>query len=452
MRSFIVLGVTVVLGFNAGAAGKLPGQEVADRRTSSKDLAYAVDRWVTSNGLTVLMSPDPRVNHVVVDLSFAAGVLYEPEKRNGLAHLVEHLLATGDTPDTDYRQMLERRGALEFNAHTSIDQLAFRVIVPPEELPLALWVDADRLGTMPARLTETSLERHRQIVLQERLQRIDDAPYGTTSVAMMARLYPASHPLHSGVIGSLATLDAITLDDARTFASRYLVPANGILTLTGNFEPAVAREWIDRTLARLPAGAPAAAPTVTPASIGSDLKVSVRESLSRRPRVTLAWTLSHPLEELTEALTFGALLLTIYTDGLIHMGVSADFLEYSGGALFVLQVTMPHAADMLEAGGSAEVVYRFLAKAPMPVDLVAATFHAWDREYMRRLSSPAELARLLTQLEHFPPNAVRGYAFTERHWRLTPDEIQALSAVALKGPRLIIHARPTRPLPPRESP
>lgn len=444
-----VFAVASLVGLGVFAdGGRLPGQEVVGRRTKSKDLELSVDRWVTKNGLTVLLSPDPRVNQVVVDLTFNAGAIYEPEKKNGLAHLVEHALSAGDTPGTDYRAMLEARGGFDFNGATTFDQLSYHVIVPPEELPLALWANADRLGTMPGALTEEALARHRRIVIQERLQRIDDAVYGPADTATIARLFPANHPLHQGVLGTVATLESVTVADVRTYAAKYLVPANGILTITGNFDPAVAKEWVEKTLGKLPPGARADDVAATP-RVPNDVKAWVTEPLSRRPRVTLAWTLSKPLEELTEALAFGALLLTIYADGFVGMDVRAQFEEFLGGAIFVLQVTMPHAVDKGEAGGNAEVVYRFLARSPMPVDLVAATFHAWDREFMSRLASPPALAAMLTRMEHLPPLAVQGYSFTERHWRLTPDQIQQLSAAALKGSRVTIQARPTRPLPPR---
>lgn len=444
--------LVVLLGGAVSAAAeqaKLPGQEVVARRTTSKDLALPVERWVAANGLVVLFSPDASAHQVVVDLTFNAGALYEPEQKSGLAHLTEHALSSGDTPETNYQAMLEARGALDFNGSTTPDRLTWHVVVPPEELPLALWANADRLGTLPALVTAEGLARHRRIVLQERLLRLEDAAYGKSQIAMMARLFPAGHPLHLGVFGTPTTLERITPDDVRTFASTLLVAKNAVLTVSGKFEPQVAREWIERTVGRLPSGAPAEAPAATP-PLRSNMKVMISEAIARRPRVTFAWPLAQPLEEMTEALSFGALLLSIYADGFIGMNVAANVVEFRDGALFVLDVTMPHAVDMQEAGGNAEVVYRFLASTLMPPDLVAATFHAIDRLYLTTLASPVLRASLLTELERHPPNATPGYLPTERHWRLTPISIQTRAAIALKGGRLILQVRPTRPLPKRE--
>lgn len=438
--------VAWVAGLALAAPPKLPGQEVATRRTTTADFAYPVERWVAPNGLVVLMSPDPAVHQVVVDLTFNAGALYEPATKSGLAHLTEHALSSGDSPDTDYRALLEASGALEFNGSTTPDHLAWRLVVPPEALPLALWANAERLGTLPAQLTPEALARHRRIVLQERLMRLGDAAYGSAEVAIMARLFPAGHPLHLGVLGTPSTLQAITVEDVRAFAATFLVPKNAVLTLTGRFEPAVAKDWVGRTLGRLPPGAPAAPPPATP-TLGEDVKVKIAEALGRRPRVSLAWTLDQPFDEVNEALTFGAALLAVYTDGLVGMRVAADFVRYRAGALFVLNVTLPHEVDMLEAGGNAEVVYRFLSKVPMPVDLVVTTFHVLDRLTLARLASPAQRAALLTDLERNPPSVVQGYSPLDRHWRLTPLSLQAQAASALKGGRLTLQVRPTRPLP-----
>lgn len=315
--------------------------------------------------------------------------------------------------------------------------------------PLALWADADRLGTLPGQLTPEALARHRQVVLQERLLRLEDAAYGKSEIAMMARVFPAGHPLHLGVFGTPATLEGITVDDVRAFAAKLLVARNAVLTVSGNFEPAVAREWVERTVAHLAPGMPAEAPPPTP-ELRGNMKVMISEPIARRPRVTFAWPLAQPLQELTEALSFGALLLSVYADGFIGMNVAADVVEYRDGAVFVLNVTMPHAVDMQEAGGNAEVVYRFLASTLMPADLVAATFHAIDRLYLSMLASPVQRAAMLTELERHPPNATPGFLPTERHWRLMPVTIQTRAAIALKGGRLILQVRPTRPLPKRE--
>ncbi len=435
----------------SAAMGATLDDEVVPRRSNAADLTPVFERYVTANGLVVLLSPDPKCNHVVVDLSFAAGALYQPPGKAGLAHLAEHVFSSGAVLGTDYRPMLEQRGATGFNAFTTLDRLSYRVTVPPEQLPLALWTNADRLGALAPMITEEEFARHQRVVLQERLHRVDDAPYGGNSVAMMRTLFPEGHPLRSGIIGSRDQISSLTLEDVKAYQRQLLVPANGVLTLVGNFDPAIAREWVAKTLGTLPAGKKAPTPPPTPGKT-AEAKVSVTEELGRRPMVTLAWTLEDPPTELAEALEFGSLLLTISTDGFVGMNVASQFLEFDGGAVFVLQVTMPHEVDKAEAAGNAEFVFRYLSQAIMPQELVSATLLAWDRNLMARLQSSESRATMLTRMEVKPQTPVFGLALSERHWAITPERLQAIAGSALRGHRVMIQSRPTRPLPQKINP
>lgn len=440
----------VTCGVVAVAAGAQEVQ-VAPRASSAADLTPRFERFVTSNGLVVLLSPDPRTNAVLVDLSFAAGALHQPPGKAGLAHLAEHVFSSGPTPQTDYRGLLERRGATGFNAFTTLDRLSFRVTVPPEELPLALWANADRLGSVSATVTEAGLRRHQRIVAQERVHRIDDSPYGGNAVAVMRSLFPEGHPLRSGVIGGRDEIHALTVADVLGFARTHFVPANGVLVVVGNFDPAVARAWVEKAFGALPPGEADTRPFAVPGQ-APDVRVSVTEELGRRPKVTLAWSLAGPMTEVSEALAFGSLLLTIYTDGFVGMDVSASYLEFTGGGVFTLEVTMPHALDKLEASGNAEVVFRYLSRAVMPRDIVAATLLAWDRELMARLHTREGLASMLVLQECLPHEPLHELTAAERHWALTPDRIQAITGSALRGTRVTVLSKPTRPLPRKVSP
>jgi predicted Zn-dependent peptidase len=196
------------------------------RKTTARDLAVDLQRYELPNGLVVLLAPDPAGSSVFVSTSFRAGTLYEPRGCSGMAHLVEHILASGPTPETDYAGLLERRGARYFNAHTDFETLQFESIVPAEELPLALWVSADRLGAIPPLVDDAGVERNRRIVLQERALRDVDAPYGLPREKLFSRLFAAPHPLHGSVIGTVSELDQVTAAEVRKFASTLLVPAN----------------------------------------------------------------------------------------------------------------------------------------------------------------------------------------------------------------------------------
>ena len=126
----------------------------------------------------------------------------------------------------------------------------------------------------------------------------------------------------------------------------------------------------------------------SPPRLQEDLTVSVTEPLSRRPRVTFAWRFSELPRETADALDFGAMLLAVYTDGAFGINVDAGLSEYTGGALFRVDVTLAHAKKKADARDDAEGLLRYLTRATPPVD-VDATLLAWDRfTLLARLDSP----------------------------------------------------------------
>ena len=241
----IVFGTAVFCA--ASNAASLPSTvDPAARRTQARDLSVSVERFQLNNGLTVLLSPDPMASNLLVYMSFAAGTVYEPPGKSGLAHFVEHLVFTGTTADTNYVSLLEAKGATHLNASTGPKDMVFEIIVPPEQLPLALWVTAERMGRMPHALDPKILDRERNVVLSERALTLLDRPYGQVDRVVWATLFPHPHPLHAMVIGTPKDLASVTVADAKTYAERYLTPANGILTIVGNFENDTPRNGLRR--------------------------------------------------------------------------------------------------------------------------------------------------------------------------------------------------------------
>jgi zinc protease len=195
-------------------------------------------------------------------------------------------------------------------------------VVPAAELPLALWVAADRLGSLPALIDADQVERNPRVVLQERALRDVNAPYGLVDEQLFKRLFAAPHPLHGSVAGVPGELAQVTASDAQNFATRLLVPANGVVTMVGRFDPAEARRLVGDGLGRLPAGRRARIPPLPPFE---QALVDARQDLiAREPRVTLAWRLSRVSHDEPIALRLGAQLLSFLTDGAWGMRLSAQ--------------------------------------------------------------------------------------------------------------------------------
>jgi predicted Zn-dependent peptidase len=444
-RDATTIAALALLVLGAAAPLRARGAPSASRLAGPEALDVPVERFQLPNGLVVLLSPDPSVSTALVWSTFRAGTLYEPPGKSGLAHLVEHLMATGPTPETDYVGLLERRRARDFNAVTGFDAMTFRAEVPAEEVAAAIWVAADRLGSLAGTLDEATVARSRRIVAQERASELVDQPYGLVEELLVRRLYPAPNPLRGGVLGDPAELAACSLADVRAFVAERLVPANGLLTIVGRFDPIVVRALVTERFGALPAGRPAAAPAF-PAPTTTFIDRG-EESRAREPKVWMAWRIPDLAHDHAQALALGAQLLTFLTDGAWGMRIAADLHEYAGEAVFTMALTLPHDEPMQVIHGDADAFLRLLTHREMPADFVQAANLALDRVAMLELDGLAGRAQALTRLE-LAGESRRGVgAWLGAHWELDRQGIQATARSYLQEARVVVHARPTRPRP-----
>ena len=132
--------------------------------------------------------------------------------------------------------------------------------VPSNALELALWLESDRMGFLLPAMTQEKLDNQRDVVKNERRQTVDNVPYGQAEEALLQALYPADHPYHHSVIGSMADLSAARLQDVAAFFRHHYVPKNALLCVAGDFQPEAARRWIEKYFGPLPRGPEASPP------------------------------------------------------------------------------------------------------------------------------------------------------------------------------------------------
>ena len=203
------------------------------------------------NGLKLLYHVDRSTPVAAVLLWYDVGSRVEPKGRTGFAHLFEHVMFEGSkhVADGEHFGLLEKagaRGGADINGTTSNDRTNYFEQVPSNQVELALWLEADRMGTLLDVLTPEKLEIQRDVVKNERRQGVDNQPYGTFFENMMARVFPAGHPYHHPVIGSMDDLSAATLDDVKNFFRTYYAPNNAVLVVAGDFEIEQAKTLIHK--------------------------------------------------------------------------------------------------------------------------------------------------------------------------------------------------------------
>ncbi len=219
-----------------------------------------LERHTLENGLTVIVQPDHSLPLVAINLWYHVGSKNERPGRTGFAHLFEHMLFQGsENVDTNGHFAHVQRAGGVANGSTWYDRTNYYETLPSEHLELGLWLESDRMGFFLPALTQEKLDTQKSVVINERRQRVDNAPYGRGSERLNELLYPTDHPYSWPVIGYTDDIEASTLKQVEDFFSVYYTPNNAVLTLVGDVEPNAALDLVGKYFADIPRG-PALAP------------------------------------------------------------------------------------------------------------------------------------------------------------------------------------------------
>jgi predicted Zn-dependent peptidase len=242
-----------------------------------------------ANGLRVILHRDARLPLVAINLWYHVGSKDELPGKTGFAHLFEHMLFQGsaNVGTNDHFRLLQQVGGVA-NGSTWYDRTNYYETVPVHALDLGLWLEADRMGYLLDALTPEKLENQRSVVMNERRQRVDNQPYGRALERLHQLLFPAPHPYGWPVIGYMEDIAAATLDDAAEFFRGYYAPANAVITLAGDIEPADALDRVNRWFGDLPSG-PAPARRRLPPSSPAQLQLETQSDRIELPRLYLGF-------------------------------------------------------------------------------------------------------------------------------------------------------------------
>ena len=213
------------------------------------------------NGLRVVYHEDHTAPVAALVLWYDVASKHEAPGRTGFAHLFEHLmLFTGsrNVPEQQAWALMEAAGAragADLNGTTSADRTNYFQQVPSHALERAFWIEADRMATLDDALNQAKLDNQREVVKNERRQGVDNQPYGLAQQKMLAYTFPAGHPYHHPVLGSMEDLTNASLEDVRNFFRTYYVPNNAVLAVTGDFDLDEAKALVRRYFGPIPRGA-----------------------------------------------------------------------------------------------------------------------------------------------------------------------------------------------------
>jgi len=338
--------------------------------------ATTIEHYRLNNGLEVVLAPDRRVPKVVLDIAYRVGSLNEPPGRSGFAHLFEHLMFAGTAA---YPNIDEAYGAVGvgINAWTYQDRTLYYAEGLSSALPYMLALEADRMANQGLAIEQSDLDIQRDVVLNEMRQNVLDTPAASGWEAIRSALYPADHPYHRQVIGSMADLEAATLGDVQGFFATYYVPNNAILTLVGDFDVADARALIEATFSLVPRGVDVPRPSpveVPPQKVRLELSDAVAALA-----LDMGWSTPAYQSPVNGALDIAAELIGNFEYGLIrerltNKGLAANawsWLERGAlGGRFFIEIAGAEGVDAATIEAALRAALTDFASTPLdPADL-----------------------------------------------------------------------------------
>ena len=397
------------------------------------------------NGLRLVLSEDHLTPVAAVCLWYDVGSRYEVKGLTGLAHLFEHLMFQGSAQvkGNGHFELVQGAGG-SLNGTTSFERTNYFDTMPAHQLELALWLEADRMGSLLAALDQESLDNQRAVVKNERRQSYDNVPYGTAFERIAALVYPDGHPYHHTPIGSMADLDAATLDDARAFFRANYAPNNAVLAIVGDIDPQQAIAWTEKYFGSIPPFDGKVPPRdgTLPDIIGQELRQEIREEVPARA-LTEGYRMPRDGTPECDAaeqalIVLGRGMASRLYNRLVRRdrtAISADcgLLRLTGApSLGFLDVKASSGAGLGQIGAAVdEELARLGAEAPTAGEMERAQA-LLERQWLDRLGTVTGRANELCRFTMLFGDPKLAFTAVDRIFDVTAEQVRAVAAARLR--------------------
>lgn len=413
----------------------------------------AFEKYTLPNGLEVILHEDHSAPVVTVNTWYKVGSGDEKPGRTGFAHLFEHVMFMGsqNVPVGLFDQALESAGA-DNNGSTTEDRTNYYENMPSNALPLALWLDADRMGFLLPTMDKAKLDLQREVVKNERRQGVDNVPYGRAEETILAALYPRGHPYSWSVIGSMADLDAASVADVSEFFRTYYAPNNASLTIAGDFDPAEAKRLVQLYFGGIPRGpAMPARPSVAPVVLPKDTFL-VLEDRVQLPRAFYDWPTVKLYHEDDAALDFLASVLAsgknsrLYKKLVYDMQVAQEVsaTQYSSklAGRFEIDVTPKPGQDLAAIDRIVKEELQKLMREEITERELERVRNSYRAGFLNRLASVLGKSEILNSYNYMAgtPDYVQQDA--ARYERVTREDVQRVARTYLGRPKVVLTVVP----------
>ena len=444
-------GAALLLALGAApAAGQATATTRGPAPTATLRVPYVID--TLENGLTLIVHEDHSAPVATVNVWYHVGSGDEKFGRTGFAHLFEHLMFMGSehAPYPEFDRRLEAAGSNN-NGSTTEDRTNYFESGPANALPLMLWLEADRMGWMLPTMDSAKVDLQRDVVKNERRQRVDNQPYGLAGETLGAMLYPKAHPYSWPVIGSMTDLSAASLEDVKEFFRRYYAPNNASIVVAGDVKAAEVKALVQKYFGAIPRGPAIERPRPADFKLGADT-AAILEDRVQLPRLYYSWPTEKGWTPDDAALSMAAYILTgaknsrltqkLVYDMQIASGVSSfqDGKRLDGDFTVVATArpgkTLPEIQQVIDAE-----VAKLAADGPTARELEQAK-NSLESDF---LSSLERVGGKADQLNAYYYQTGEPDAFQkdlDRYRAVTAADIQRVVRTYLSGPRVILSIVP----------
>ncbi|HET9682940.1 MAG TPA: pitrilysin family protein [Gemmatimonadaceae bacterium] len=443
--------VSILLAMGALAPVATAQRSAAQTSTGVPRLAF--EKTTLPNGLEVILHEDHSTPIVVVNTWYKVGSGDEKPGRTGFAHLFEHIMFMGSehVPTGQFDKLLESVGANN-NGSTTEDRTNYYESLPSNALPLALWLDADRMGHLLPVMDQAKLDLQRDVVKNERRQRVDNVPYGKWRETVLAALYPPDHPYHWPVIGSMADLSAASLEDVKQFFRTYYAPNNATLVIAGDFNRDSALTWVNRYFGGIPRGPQMPPRPVVPAVTVPRDTFLVLEDRVVLPRLFEVWETGRiyapddaPLDVLADVLA-GDKNSRLYKRLVFDMQVAQDVTAFNNstkldGNFNIIVTPKPGQTPTRMAELVKEEIDKVAKDGITPRELARA-LNSRRASFLDQIASVLGKSDRLAEYNYFAgtPDYIQRDA--ARYDHVTAADVQRVAAQYLTKPKVVLTVVP----------
>jgi zinc protease len=382
----------------AGAAAAGGGQAAAQKSArTSKPLEFPIEQHKLANGLRVVFSVDHSAPVFGIAVTYDVGSRNERQGRTGFAHLFEHMMFQGSEnvgKGEHFILILNNGGGM--NGTTNEDRTNYFEQLPANQLDLALFLEADRMRALG--VNQANLDNQRNAVKEERRLGIDNQPYGATDEALSDILYDNFAYKHS-VIGSMADLDAASVDDVKDFFRLYYAPNNAVLTLVGDFNPPEALAKINKYFGQIPSQPTPPRPDLSEPPQTAERRRRMDDTFAQTPRLDELFKVSpgeqaewFAVETISEILGGGQssrLYQRLVKDKELAVDVETDLENRPGPSPFQIEVSLRPGGDFAAIEQIVQEELDRLQKEPVA---------SWELEKVRLTSRRQRAQRLRSSL------------------------------------------------------